>query len=386
MEILRPEFKGVVDLVLSFAEMRELFDENNVSLKMCEESGYDETPFGEGRLYQFVGGLSIMSGEYNETLGTNILSISGFQDIKNSLDFIYSQEGILVEPLFCYRGCINGPGMHIKNNIFDRRKEIMDYLSTRKKKLEQDPLLGIIDVSRTFDNTKQVKISDINENEICKILSITGNYDSEQSPNCFSCGYTTCREHSIAVIEEMAEIEMCTPYMRRIAESKASQIIDTSPNGIVALNNKFEIISMNQAFRKFFMTTDSMINKPISSIMDPEPFYKLKEVDKIECTVNHDKYNLICYEIIYKLKADDTYVGIFLDITKNINDKTSLDELRQKTLEQAQELRKHQMDMAADIANLLGKNTAHSEILLENLIKFTQVEQFNSDNISSGYY
>jgi hypothetical protein len=46
------------------------------------------------------------------------------------------------------------------------------------------------------------------------------------------------------------------------------------------------------------------------------------------------------------------------------------------TLTQAQELLKHQMQMAASIAKSLGENTAQSEILLENLIKFTQSDKF----------
>ena len=372
MEILRPEFAGIVDLVLSFAELRELFDENKVSLKMCEESGYDEKPVGEARLYQFVGGLSAMTHNYDDLMATNILSISGFHDIKNSMNFVASQKGILVEPLFCYRGCINGPGMHIQSNIFDRRKELMDYIASRGSKVvDEDPLRGVIDVRRTFDKNLQIQKTDINEEIIRSILSKTGSSDAKQRPNCFSCGYPTCREHSVAVYEEMAELDMCTPFMRRMAESKAAQIIDSSPYGIVTLNNNFEITSMNQAFRNFFMVTDSALHKQISSIMDPEPFYKLKEVEKYDCTMNHEKYGIITYEIMYKLQAEDTIVGMFLDVTKNIKDKTNLDQLRQKTLEQAQELRRQQIEMASGVVNQLGKNAATIEVLLENLIKIT---------------
>jgi iron only hydrogenase large subunit-like protein/uncharacterized Fe-S cluster-containing protein len=380
MEINRTEFNGIVDLVLSFAELRELFDENNISLKMCEESSYDEIPFENARLYQFVGGLSAMYDEYTDMLATNILAISGYQDIKNSLDFVKTQKGVLVEPLFCYKGCINGPGIHVKNNVFDRRKEIIDYIKSRRSKTsEKDLLDGVIDVVRIFDYNRQINKPTITDQQIFQTLSKTGSSNPKYRPNCFSCGYPTCKEHSIAVLEEMAEIDMCTPYMRRIAESKAAKIIESSPNGVVTLNNNFEIMSMNKQFRKLFWTTDTSIGKSISTIMDPELFYELNNnnLPILEKTITYKKYNIVCYQLIYKLDDDDSFVGLFLDITKNVNDKSTLDELRKNTILQAQELLKHQMNMAASIAKSLGENTAQSEILLKNLIKFTQSDKFS---------
>ena len=380
MEVLREEFKGIVDLVLSFAELRELFDENSISLKMCEESSYDEIPYGNSRLYQFVGGLTAMIGRHTGILETNVLAISGFQDIKHSLDFVKTHKGVLVEPLFCYKGCINGPGIHIKTNIFEKRKEIIDYIKTRgSKTIDKDPLEGIIDVNRTFDYNSKVIKSTITEQQINKILAKTENISTDNRPNCFSCGYPTCIEYATAVLEGMAEIEMCTPYMRRIAESKASKIVESSPNGVVTLSSDLKIISMNKKFRELFWTTDTYIGKPISTIMDPEPFYEINNSNLpiLERTITHDKYNIICYELMYRLPEDDTFVAIFIDMTKNINKENSLDELRSNIILQANKLLKHQMNMAANIAKSLGENTAQSEILLENLIKFTQSDKFD---------
>ncbi|MCL2039043.1 MAG: hypothetical protein FWG85_01275 [Bacteroidetes bacterium] len=380
IEIMRDEFKGIVDLVLSFAELRELFDENNISLKMCEESSYDEIPFGNGRLYQFVGGLANMMDGYINTLETNILVISGFQDIKHSLDFVKNNKGILVDSLFCYKGCINGPGIHTDTNIFEKRKEIIDYIKSRKHKtIDKDPLEGVIDVNRTFNYNNKVAKPTITEKQINTILTKTKNNSTDNRPNCFSCGYPTCVEHATAVLEGMAEVEMCTPYMRRMAESKAAKIIESSPNGVVTLSSDLKIISMNKKFRELFWTTDTHIGKPISTIMDPEPFYEINNTNltTLEKTVVHDKYNIICYELIYRIAEDDSFAAIFMDITKNINEENSLDELRMNIILQANELLKHQMNMAANIAKSLGENTAQSEVLLENLIKFTQSEKFS---------
>ena len=44
--------------------------------------------------------------------------------------------------------------------------------------------------------------------------------------NCGACGYSSCRENAIAVVRNMAEPEMCIPYMRRLAQQRADRIID----------------------------------------------------------------------------------------------------------------------------------------------------------------
>ncbi len=33
----------------------------------------------------------------------------------------------LIEPLFCSQGCINGPGINTETNLFERRKDIIEY-------------------------------------------------------------------------------------------------------------------------------------------------------------------------------------------------------------------------------------------------------------------
>ena len=388
MEILRPEFKGLVDLVLSFAELKTLFEENNIELKSCEESDFEDFPVGNARLYQMVGGLSTVAGIKEET---KTLAISGFQDVKNSLDFVKTNSGILVEPLFCYKGCINGPGMHIKSNIFERRKELVEYITTKKYKPVEDDLLKdvAIDITRTFNRENVLQKPTFTIGQIKEILAKTGDPNPEKRPNCFSCGYPTCNDNAIAVLENMAEIEMCIPYMRRFAESKATKIIDSSPYGVVTLNSQYEIISMNQAFKSFFVVSDSAIGKPISHIMDPEPFHKLntEKLEILDCTVKHEKYGIVCNQVIYKLADDHSYVGMFINITKSIADKSHLDELRKRTLNQAQELLAQQINMATGISKILGENTAYSEALLDNLIKFTQGEQSQAqpDNFDDNF-
>ncbi|MDR0927290.1 MAG: PAS domain-containing protein [Ignavibacteria bacterium] len=381
MEILRPEFVGLLDVVLSYAELREIFDEQEVSLQTCEESQFDEDAGGAGRMYQLVGGLSATIGDCVSLLETKRLPISGFMDINNALEYVKLSSGVLVEPLFCYKGCINGPGMHVKNNIFERQKEIIEYINSHtSEKSEIDPLDNI-DTSRTFCKTNVLQRSEYTSEQISKVLAKTGNPNPETRPNCFSCGYHACSDQAIAVLNDMAELEMCIPYMRYYAEEQSKCILNSSPNGIVTIDNKYRIKSMNPTFRTMFRTTDSVIGKHISAIIDSEPFENLltNNLERYESTVRFDKFGIVCFEIIYRLPEDDSLVGMFVNITKNISDEEHLDKLRHKTLEQATELLAQQTIMATSIAKIIGENTAYSESLLENLMKFTQHDIVHND-------
>ncbi|MEI7436031.1 MAG: (Fe-S)-binding protein, partial [bacterium] len=219
-------------------------------------------------------------------------------------------------------------------------------------------------------------VDEVPETEIRRILNLTGKTSPEEELNCGACGYITCRDKAIAVMRGMAEVEMCIPYMRRLAEQRRDRIIETSPNGIVIVDEHLTILNMNPAFRKFFMCSDAVCGKPISYLMDPEPFEQVAtgREDKLETVVIHDKYALTCHQIIYSLPEDRQYVGIFINITHSRESQHKLNEMRAQTVRQAQDLLHHQITMAQNIAKFLGESTAHGEKLVENLRRIAQNE------------
>jgi PAS domain S-box-containing protein len=175
----------------------------------------------------------------------------------------------------------------------------------------------------------------------------------------------------------MAELEMCIPYMRRLAEQRTDRIIETSPNGIVILDDRLNILHMNPAFRKMFMCTDSVLGKRISYLMDPDQFERLAAggEDKLEATVHHPNYRLVCHQVLYPLRDENQYVGIFVNVTRSQEDRERLDQLRVQTIAQAQELLEHQISMAQQIAQALGDSAAKGEKLVSNLVQMVGDEQ-----------
>ncbi|HPT44878.1 MAG TPA: PAS domain S-box protein, partial [Candidatus Rifleibacterium sp.] len=155
---------------------------------------------------------------------------------------------------------------------------------------------------------------------------------------------------------------------------RTDRIIETSPNGIVMLDAKLTIISMNPAFRKMFLCSEAVLGKHISYLIDPEAFAKVLSGSEnlIEQTVNHQRYNLIVHQIIYQLETENQLVGIFVNITGSRRSIEQLAQLRSKTILQAREMLEHQVKMAQEMAKYLGESTAQGESIVENLLKLTE--------------
>ncbi|HVN97067.1 MAG TPA: PAS domain-containing protein [Syntrophorhabdaceae bacterium] len=179
----------------------------------------------------------------------------------------------------------------------------------------------------------------------------------------------------------MAEPEMCIPYMRRLAERRTDQIVTTTPNGVLILDENLNIISMNPAFKKFFFCSDAVLGRHISYLMDPAPFEKIitGQVESLELTASHRHFNLLCRQILYMLKEERQIVGIFMNITSQEEHEKKLNEIRSQTIKQANELLEHQIKMAQNIAQFLGESTAEGEALVRKLMTLSEADDKDAE-------
>jgi uncharacterized Fe-S cluster-containing protein len=214
----------------------------------------------------------------------------------------------------------------------------------------------------------------VDEDAIQKVLEQTGKSNPELQLNCGACGYKSCRENAIAVVHGMAEPEMCMPYMRRLAQQRTDRIIETSPNGIVILDEELHIIKANPTFLNMFHCGNNIMGRRISYFMDAYGFEKLvagkEKVEEIK-----SKYGMKYHEQLYALRSEKQYVGIFTDISKISYDDKQLDVIKQQTLMQAKELLDHQIRFSQEMAHFLGRYTAKSEELVQEMVDLYQGEK-----------
>lgn len=369
----RHDPEKIIDAVLTFDEMNQWFEQEKIVPANFEESAFDEQPNKTARMYPLEGGGLKTSAMDVNPFELQTLSASGIEEVTDVLDSIGRvPAGCVIEPLFCAQGCINGPLACSLRPLFERRKAILDYAAGAEEPI--NPVtLGALQLGCAFTDpawTDEV----FPEEQIRRVLEQTGKLSADDQLNCGACGYSTCREQAKAVLRKMAEPDMCVPYVRRLAEQRTDKIIETSPNGIVIMDKSLAILHMNSSFKKLFMCTDSVLGKPISYLMDAEPFEQIAvgAAEQHHAAVHHRKYSLVCQQIIYALPQEGQIVGLFVDLTGMTKNKQKYDELQAQTLEQAQALLRQQMEMAGKIAEYLGSSTAQSEKLLVNLMRIAE--------------
>ena len=365
---------------LTFIELDAWLQQAGVDLAHCEDSGFDDEPANDARFFPLAGGSLRAGGLTTDALATNVCSVCGFDDLDEWMTSLATTPSpCIVDPLFCRQGCINGPAMLGSQPVSLRRAALLNYVEERAR----TPRHTAVQTSRTCPNLGTVFTPAAppdnrppSEQRIREVLAMTGKSQPEDQLNCGACGYDSCRAKAIAVIQGMAEPGMCLPHMRRLAERRTDRIIETSPNGIVILDEHLSILSMNPSFRRYFMCSESILGRRISYLMDPDAFQRLAsgEQDMIDEVVKHEKYSLVCHQVMYAMREERQYVGIFHNITHSRTSQQKLDELRSRTLMQAEELLQHQVAMAQKIGRFLGESAAQGELLVENLRRLVKDE------------
>jgi iron only hydrogenase large subunit-like protein/uncharacterized Fe-S cluster-containing protein len=361
-----------IDAVLTFEELDEILKIKNIRFESCEESSFDEVVPGHARLFPLEGGLLRTAGMETDMLNESVIAVSGFESIEASFEDLsnHNGEALIIEPLFCSHGCINGPSMRPKTNPFISRQAVIAYANANPGRTKG--MTDLFDRLETrFDEENPPASTAFTESQIVEVLQMTGKHTPEDELNCRACGYDSCRLKAIAVLSGRAEPEMCMPYMRRKAEHKFETMIACDPNGIVLLNKKLEIVHMNAAFKQLFSCTDAVIGRNIGYLIDPEPFENLASGKEtiLRQTVTYKNYHRVCHQILYGMPEENQFVGVFIDITDLQMNKEKLNEIKTETILKARELMDHQMNMAQELAQFLGENTAKGEVLMSRLIE-----------------
>ncbi len=374
----RAEHQGLIDAVLTFEELEEWLKQAGIALNGCEESDFDEAAPPEAVLFPLAGGQARAGNLDTDLLSSRTLTTTGvdeLSDVRRLLETPTSGgQACLIEPLFCRQGCINGPVCGRSGSLIERRHGLLEYAAELSRRAAWRFPDQVPSLQTAFTRHPAAGLREVSEDEVRAVLEKTGKGRLEDQLNCGACGYSSCRDKAVAVIQGMAEPEMCIPHMRRLAEQRTDRIIETSPNGIVICGERLEILHMNQAFRRMFLCSDAVLGKHISYLMDPEPFEQLVtgRQGPLEHTVRHDKYRLICHQIMYELPGERQFVGIFVNLTNTKASQEKLRELRSRTLLQAQEMLEHQISMAQHLAKYLGESTARGEQLVHSLMTLAQ--------------
>ncbi|NLO20189.1 MAG: 4Fe-4S binding protein [Ignavibacteria bacterium] len=217
-EVGLKEVRGEIDEVLTFQELKEMFEMNGISPENVKPTEFDTPLGGKGALFPLNRGMHQSVNIYEDLMDGNIVAADGREGVIDAIkEFATGDIDARLLELLCCEGCIMGPGMGTNEPPFRRRSRISRYVRNIMKKRDAKVFSNEVekyerlDYSRTFSVDDQ-RLSDPKKEEIQKILLEIGKKSEKDELNCGACGYETCNEFVKAVCIGLAEKEMCLPY------------------------------------------------------------------------------------------------------------------------------------------------------------------------------
>ena len=207
-----------VDEVLTFRELREMLNEDGLTIEDADPIEFDPPFSGKGAIFPVSRGLLHTIDMTDDISEGNTIVAEGKNNFIAAInEFEKNKIGSQHLELLCCEGCIMGPGMSKPDERYSKRTCISNYVKEKLNNLDVEKWekdvksFENINFSQTFDDVNY-KIDKPSEEEIKKVLLGMGKKEPKDHLNCRACGYQTCREHAIAIIEGLAESEMCLPY------------------------------------------------------------------------------------------------------------------------------------------------------------------------------
>lgn len=357
-------YEGIVDAALTFDELTSWLKKENITLEQKMDSSEDS----RARFFPTAGGILKTMALDNPNY--NYVAVDGIDNCISSLSDIESGNvhKCFIEMSACSGSCIGGPVMEkfhrspIKDYV-----SIANYAGSKDFKVSQPDKK---DIRKEFEIIEQ-RYPIPSDLEIQDTLRQMGKMKPSDELNCGSCGYNTCREKAIAILQGKAEISMCLPFLKDKAESFSDTIARNTPNGLIVLNEKLEVQQVNKAALRILnlRSPKDILGDQVIRVMEPNDFLEVLSTgrsihDKREYLAEYEKYveKTVVYDKDYKV-----LLGILRDITEEEIQREKKEDISRQTVEIADKVVDKQMRIVQEIASLLGETAAETKIALTKL-------------------
>ena len=358
-------YEGIVDAVLTFEELTEWLKSENIEI----EPETDNDICSRARFFPTTGG--VLKTMAQENTDYTYLALDG---VENCIAALKDIEGGKIHKCFiemsaCIGSCMGGPVME----KYHHTETVRDYITITNYAGSKDFEVSqpkAINLKKHFEFIEQ-RSPQPSEYEVNNVLRQMGKFKPSQELNCGSCGYNTCREKAIAIIQGKAESSMCLPFLKDKAESFSDTIVNNSPNGLIVLNDQLEVQQINKSAREFMNIryASDVLGTQVIRILDPTPYMKVRDTGM-------GIYNERVYFAEYKRYIEQTIVydrdsrllvGILRDITDEQHEREKKESISRQTVEVADKVVEKQMRIVQEIASLLGETAAETKIALAKL-------------------
>jgi len=218
-EVAAPEVAGAIDDVITFRDVKQLFDSRGIQSNTLPETDFDGPRPFLGRVISIVGGLYRSTGAHFDILMDEITGTYGHRRVIGALKQLASGriKAKFFDFVYC-SGCVDGPFTDTELSVLGRRQLVIRYAKDEMSRQDVSKVIAEldsfehIDLHRDFLNMEE-RLPTPTEEEIKDILKKIDKLPPNHNMDCRACGYLTCRDKAIAVAQGIAEAEYCLPYL-----------------------------------------------------------------------------------------------------------------------------------------------------------------------------
>lgn len=415
---------GKIDSVLTFHELRELFDEFKIKESKVEFAEFDPPIGYKGSLFPIANGLLQAANISEDLLEGEVITAEGKMNMLNATKQFHKDIDTIKKHFNLYycEGCLMGPGTTKNGEKFIRRTRVTDYANKRlrsfKKKKWQEEIdkFWNLNYSRTFVNDNQ-RIEMPSEDRISEILKAIGKDSKNTDLGCNACGYNTCRDFAIAVAKGLAKADMCLTFSLRnrhdyikalkstneklaqtqkaLQESKevaqkekeaakeASDTIESMlqklPSGVVIIDKNLKIIHSNDSFIELLGEEAKSIDEVIPGLIGADlktllPFNIYNMFTHVfssnENILNRDIYieDKLLNLSIFTIRKGKILGAVFRDMY-------SPEVRKEEVLKRVTDVIDKNLTMVQKIGFLLGEGASETEQMLNSIIELYKISK-----------
>ena len=408
----------LIEGVLTFIELRRLFEEFNIQERLVKMSEFDP-PYGNwGALYPLPAGILQAAGIKRDLVTSHVITASGKEDILDAINDYDKYIDTIRHHfnLFFCQGCLLGPGMGHHNERFRRRSLVRQYAQKRvdaldKKEWDKNMARwSELDFSRTFKQDDQ-RIPDPPVEAINEVLKIIGKENPLEEINCGACGYKSCHEFALTVAKGLAVPEMCHTFNlrnkqeyietlrqtnKKLAETKKAlkeseeiarrekevaqstsdmmnNMLEKLPTGVVIVDNNLKILHSNLSFI-------NIVGEDAKSISEVIPGLTGADIKTLLPFSVYNMFSFVLKEdqsvVSRDVRFDEKMLNISIfPIKKNkmcgaiIRDLFSPEVQGEEVTLRVSEVIEKNLEMVQKIGFLLGEGAAETEQMLNSIIE-----------------
>ncbi len=208
-------------------------------------------------------------------------------------------------------------------------------------------------------------------------LRTLGKHKPADELNCGGCGYDTCRDLARALACGDAEPQMCVSYMRQLAQKKSLAIDRALPYGLVVAGENLRVIECNERFARMMGEEMAIAYENRPGLRDADlsrllPGNLLRSVletgEEIMRKIVRREGRLFSVTV-FNVEPHTVVGALVLDVTES-------ESRRRQLIEKARTVVQNTSKTVQEIAFMLGRNAAQSELILNSAVDmFAPVDQ-----------